>query len=643
MPLYRNGTPPPANAYYAWGVCGLLALAVWLIYGQTLDHGFLDLDDSGFVYANHHVTPGLTAEGIKWAFTDGPYGEWYPLAPLSHMLDCQLFGLNARGHHLTSLLLHAAASIALFLVWWRMTDELLASAFVAAVFAVHPQHVESVAWVAERRDVLSGLFLMLTLAAYLGYVRHGRRPGRYCLVAAMLALGLMAKPMLVTVPALLLLLDYWPLARIGAAQDAPAWTRAIERPGTARIVLEKLPLFALSAADCLMTLRTHNHPTVPWTWSVRIGNAAVSCVTYVVQVFWPVDLTAFYPMPTGGQPTWKVAGGMTILALVSAAAVIWRRRCPYVFVGWFWYLGMLFPVLGLIGVSDHAMADRYMYLPGIGLYAAVAWGAARLCAGSPTGRRMLVGGAGLVIAGLLACATWQTSFWRDEVALWGHALTCDPDNYRAELGLAGALAQNDRFDEAIAYYRRAEEHAVDAGALTGLGTLLLRQGKVDEAVAQLRQAVARFPDNSLAQLNLGAALSRQGQFDEARQHLQRAIEINPRQSTGHVAMAHLLIRQNKFDDAREELERAVAIDPYSAAARNDLGSILVNLGKTEDAITQFQTALDLEPDSVLAHTNLALALARLGRTGEALAHYRRALQLDPNNLDALQALGAVRP
>ena len=377
MPLTQSAKKqsPPAKAdsnaqKYVWGVCGLLLLAIGLIYGQTLGFEFLNYDDQGFVFANPHVTRGLTLDGIWWALTEGPFGEWYPLDPLSHMLDCQLFGLGAWGHHLTSVLLHAATSVALFLVWRRMTGELWPSAFVAAIFAVHPQHVESVAWISERRDVLSGLFFMLTLAAYLGYVRHGRPLARYPLVVVLFALGLMAKPMLVTLPALFLLLDFWPLARAGSATDVPDWHPPTERPGTRRLILEKLPLVLLAAGDCLVTLRTHGAGG-PWLpWSVRIGNAAVSCVTYVVHLFFPANLVAFYPYPVGGLPTWKVAGAIAILALVSTASVVYRRRFPYCFVGWFWYLGMLSPVLGLVSISDHAMADRYMYLPGIGLYVA---------------------------------------------------------------------------------------------------------------------------------------------------------------------------------------------------------------------------------------------------------------------------------
>jgi len=623
-----------AATYYAWGVCGCLLLAIWLIYAQTLDHALLGYDDSDFVFANPHVTPGLTVDGIRWAFTEGPYGEWYPLAPLSHMLDCQLFGLKAWGHHLTNVVLHAAASIALFLVLRRMTDELWPSAFVAAIFAVHPQHVESVAWVAERRDVLSGLFFMLTIAAYLGYVRHGRPVTRYLLVALLFALGLMAKPMLVTLPPLLLLLDFWPLGRIGAASDTPEWTQKLERPGTLWLVVEKLPLLALAAADCLMTLRTHVTGGVALAWPERIGNAAVSCVTYVVQLFHPVDLVAFYPTPEGGPPAWKAIGAIALLAAVSAAAVIWRRRCPYLFVGWFWYLGMLSPVLGLIKVSDHVMADRYMYLPSIGLSIALAWGAARLVAGSPERRWALGASAVLAIALLVACADWQTSNWLDDETLWRHALACTPDNVKAEQNLAEALDRQGRRDEAIAYCRLATQHAIDCWPFNGLGALLAREGKLDEAVAQYRQALAKNPDAYLVHVNLGAALARQEQFDEAKQHFDRALEINPRGIDACVSLSHLLIYQKKFDEARAALERAIAIDPYSSTARNDLGSAFFLEGKIDESIPHYEAALALDPRFVLAHNNLASALAARGRAKEAIGHYRRALELDPSNSEA---------
>jgi tetratricopeptide (TPR) repeat protein len=622
------------NTCYAWGVCGFLLLMIGLIYGQTLGHVLLDYDDSTFVTDNDHVTAGLTGHGIWWAFTDGPFGEWYPVAMLSHMLDCQFFGLDAWGHHLSNVLLHAAASVALFLVWWRFTYELWPSAFVAAIFAVHPQHVESVAWVAERKDVLSGLFFVLTLGAYLGYVGHGHSLGRYLLVAAVFTLGLLAKPTLVTVPPLLLLLDFWPLARFGAAVDGPRRAETIERPGVLRLVLEKLPLLALAAGDCVMTLRTHSGGSMSLSWPKRIGNAAVSCVTYIVQFFYPVDLAVFYPIPRGGPPAWKVAGAIAILAVVSMAAVIWRRKYPYCFVGWFWYLGVLAPVLGVVKIGGIAMADRYMYLPGIGLYIALAWGAARLAAGSPAGRWALGICAGLAITVLVDCAARQTSFWYDEETLWRHALACTTDNGEAEVGLADALARQGRLDEATAYYRRAERNATDSSPFNNLGLLLSRQGKLDEAITQFHQALAIEPNSFRTYINLGTTLALQNRFDESRNHFRRASEINPLDAKSHWGLAHLLRLEGKLDAARVEFEKAVELAPRNPAIGNDLGLTLFELGKTDESITRLEAVLAIDPKFLLAHINLAGSLAAQGQIDKAIPHYRRALELDPNNTKA---------
>ncbi len=590
----------------------MLVLAIGLIYGQTLGFPLLEYDDNTFVYGNPHVTPGLTAGGFGWAFTDGPGGEWYPLAMLSHMLDCQVFGLNAWGHHLANVLIHAATSIALLLVLWRMTAEFWPSAFVAAVFAVHPQHVESVAWVAERKDVLSGLFFVLAIGAYLGYARRGRSLAWYSLVAVLFALGLLAKPMVVTLPALLLLLDFWPLARFGAASDTPEWTGAITRPGVVWLVLEKLPLLALSAGDSLMTVKTHASTGVSVALPVRLGNGAIACVAYISQFFWPVDLAAFYPISPGGPPTWKVAGALAIVAAISAPAVIWRRRCPYVFVGWFWYLGVLFPTLGVFTVAWFSMADRYMYLPSIGLTIALAWGGKRLAAGSAEGRWALGTGAGLAIAALMACAIWQTSFWRDDETLWRHALSCTTDNFKAEVGVADALMRRDLLDEALPYYRRAIEHPLDYSVFNQLGILLAKQGNLDEAVDLFRRAVKTEPNSFQPHVNLGLALAVTNQFDESQEEFRRALEIDPKGVNAHCGLALLLRREGRPDEARAEYERALELDPRNAAAHVDLASLLVQQGDIPGAQSHFEAALAIDSNNRAARAGLE----RLPRGGQ---------------------------
>ena len=330
-----------------------LALAVLLVFGRTLGQGFFNLDDPAFVHDEPHVIGGLSWSGFAWAFTKGPEGDWCPLAMLSHTLDCQLFGIRPAGHHLTNVLLHAASVVLLFLVLWRMTDRLWPAAMVAALFALHPLRVESVAWIAERRDVLSGFFFMLTLAAYVEYVRHGRSLRRYLVACAMLALGLLAKAMLITVPALLLLVDFWPLGRLGQAEPSGSPPPARPRQSFWRLVLEKLPLFALALAAALAALGSHPNPALGPLLSLsdRLSNAAVSCVAYIGQLLVPIGLSIFYPYPDTARPAGQVAAAALLLAAITAAAVIYRRRLPYLFVGWFWYLGMLVPVLELIPVG----------------------------------------------------------------------------------------------------------------------------------------------------------------------------------------------------------------------------------------------------------------------------------------------------
>ncbi len=321
--------------------------------------------------------------------------------------------------------------------------------------------------------------------------------------------------------------------------------------------------------------------------------------------------------------------------------MLWRRRCPYIFVGWFWYLGMLTPVLGIVQIAAHAMADRYMYLPGIGLYIALAWGAARLAAGSAEGRWTVGTCAVLAIAVLVACATWQTSVWRDDETLWRHALACTTDNGEAELGLADAFNRQGRRDEAIVYYRRAQQHATDSGPFNNLGAVLAQEGNLDEATALFRRAVEIEPISFRAHANLGRTLARQNRFDEALEHFRRSLELNPLVATTHHDLAHLLLLQGNIDEARAEFERTIELDPRSAGARNDLALLLLDQGQIDAAIPYLEAALAIDPQFLPAHLNLARAQAARGRVGEATDHYRRVLAIDPSNPVARENLDAL--
>jgi tetratricopeptide (TPR) repeat protein len=453
---------------------------------------------------------------------------------------------------------------------------------------------------------LSGCFFVLTLGAYLGYVRHGRTASRYMLVALMLSLGLMSKAMLVTVPALLLLLDYWPLGRFGQAADLPRNRVVLPRQSFWRLAVEKLPLAALALGDGLMTLATHSetpdralHP-----WSERISNAVVSLATSLFQFFYPIDLAVFYPLPAGGQPAWKVVGASALIAAISTAAVLARGRRPYLPVGWFWFVGMVIPVLGLINVAEHRMADRCLYLPSIGLSIAVAWGAARLGADRREKRLLLAAGAALVIGALVSQAVRQTSYWHDDLGLWEHALETTGPNAEAEHALGFALAKADRLDEAVEHYVRAARWRVDADLLTSLAAVLMRQGKLDEAAALLHHALEINPSCAKAEDNLGSVLEQQGDREKA----------------------------------AEEYRRAIELDPFFAPSRLKLADLLLNDGEFDQAIVHFERAIALEPTDPAAYTGLAVALSQRGQIDEAIAHCRHALELSPDDENARRVL-----
>ncbi len=450
--------------YSLLAVCGLLLLAVAAVFGQTVSHDFVYFsDDAEYVTDNRLVQQGLTGQGIVWALTTFHTTNWHPLTWLSHMLDCELYVLNPGGHHLTNVLLHAAAAVLLLLALRRMTGALWASAWVAAVFALHPLRVESVAWVAERKDVLSGLFFMLTLWFYARYAERPASWGRYLLVVASFALGLTAKSMLVTLPFVLLLLDYWPLGRLGPSREGSAAEGADPpRPGRllVRLVVEKIPFFVLAAASCVVTLAANRSAVkpleqLPFLW--RLANAAVAYVAYLGNMLYPVGLAVLHPVPKGPPPAWETAAAVTLLLAISTAAFVLRRKCPYLLVGWLWYLGTLVPVIGLVRAGNEGMADRFTYLTQIGLYMAIAWGAVHVVRSWPDCRWGIAAVAALVVAGLMGCASQQTQYWHDSETLWKHTLECIPQNPIAENNLGNALAARGEFGEAIDHYQKALE------------------------------------------------------------------------------------------------------------------------------------------------------------------------------------------
>jgi tetratricopeptide (TPR) repeat protein len=609
----------PAGLSDRWtviGVCLFLAAIIWVVFGQTLGHEFFNCDDDDYVYQNPIVQKGLTLRGIVWAFTHVCAFNWHPLTGISHMLDCQLYGLNPGGHHLTNVLLHTAAAILLFLVLRRMTGFLWRSAFVAAVFAIHPLRVESVAWVAERKDVLSGLFFMLTLGAYVRYVEKSevqlgwgasRRPKSkvwYGLTLLFFALGLMSKPMLVTLPFVLLLLDYWPLNRFGLSTLNSGESRAGPQLSTKRVLrllLEKIPFFVLSAASCVVTIFAQHEAIQSFenlSLPMRVGNALISYAAYLGQMFWPAGLAVLYPFTARSVGVSEVVLSVVVLAGISTGVLVLRRR-PYLLTGWLWYLIMLVPVIGIVQVGVQARADRYTYLPQIGMYLLLTWAAAELCAGWRHRRVVLGGCATVILVALIFCARVQASYWRNSESLWTHTLACTSDNYTAH---------------------------------NNLGDALFQKGRVDEAIAHFQQALQIYPDYAEAHYNLGCALLQKGNVDEAIVQYQKTLQINPNYAKAHINLGNVLLKMGNVDEAIVQYQKALQIEPDNTDAHNNLGSALLTKGRMDEAIVQYQKALQIEPDYAKAQNNLAWVLATcpqasLRNGNEAVALAQRANQL----------------
>jgi len=618
-----NSENCPADSSNRWTllICFLLTLATWLVFGQTLNHGFVNYDDELYITNNPEVLGGVSVHGVIGAFIHYVNFNWTPLAVITHMLDCQFYGTKAGWHHFTNVLLHNASAIALFLVLKRMTAALWRSAFVAALFAVHPLHVESVAWIAERRDVLSGLFFMLTLGVYAGYARKPST-GRYLMVVLMLALALMCKPMLVTLPFVLLLLDYWPLKRL---------VPTVAQPVPWRIFVEKLPLLAVSGADCVITLFAQKEAIQPLPLSQRIANALISCVVYLKQTVYPTGLAVYYPFPGNSLALWKILAAFVLLTVISVVAIALRRKYPWFLVGWLWYLGMLVPAIGLIQSGLRAHADRYTYLPQIGPCLLLTWAAAVLCARLPY-RRIISGGlAAVILIALIGCARNQVRYWKSDVTLWTHALACAPDNALAEDYLGNALCQEGEVDEAIVHYQRALQLEPDnAKAHIVLANALLQKGNPDEAILWYRKALRIEPNNFEAENNLGNALLKKNRWDEAITQFDKALRIKPDYAEAWYNLGVAKSQKGNVDEAEASYRQALAIKSDYADARYNLAGVLLQRNNLNEAITQFQQDLQLEPGNVEAYNSLGVALLRKGDVDEALVQFQKALQIRPD-------------
>ncbi len=595
----------PRRVFALAGILALLSLLPYLIGGVS--RSFVTLDDPAYIYDNSQVRQGLTWGTVRWALTSTEDANWYPLRRLSHLVDVSLFGLDARGHHLMSLGWHAGAAVLLFFALHLMTGALWHSFVVAGLFAVHPLQVESVAWAAERSNVLAGFFFALTL---LLWARYARRPGpwRYGVATAACALGLAAKPVLVTLPLLLLLLDLWPLGRMSLA-GSPPWRPTAILLG--RRLLEKAPLLLLAAASSAMALFAHRQSgsllsleSLPL--GSRLGNAAMSYWRYIGKMLWPADLALFYPHQGTGLPSGRAALAGLLLVALTAGMVALARRRPWLAAGWLWYLVTLVPMLGIVQFGSHAMADRFVYLPSVGFFLAVVWLAAGVFRTWRYRRVVLGTFAAAVLAALVAAGTVQTGYWKDSETLYKHALAVTRDNWMIRSHLAGLLAAS---------------------------------GRQEEAIANAREAVRINPNFYLAHFNLGVSLAALGLHGEAVDHYREAIRLKSDFKEARASLGGSLAALGRSEEARSYYETTLQARDWKSCLA--LGVALYWDGKLEEAIRQYREGLKLKADSAALHNNLGVALEAQGRLGAAMDSYREAVRVDPGYADAQVNLGTA--
>lgn len=600
-------------------ICLALAIATFGVYWRVGGFDFINFDDPDYVTGNPMVKAGLSFKGLAWAFTHCYADNWHPLTWISHMLDCQIFGLHASGPHLVNVTLHAANAVLMFLLLQRMTGAQWRSAMVAGLFALHPLHVESVAWISERKDVLSTFFALLALLAYVRYVNQSKVQGStskiwFALALALFTLGLLAKPMLVTLPFVMLLLDFWPLHRsrilLSDTKDSETGITQHATRSTKFLILEKIPFLALSIASSAITfyaqktggaLRSADH--FPFIW--RLENAVNSYLRYFLKACWPVHLAILYPLEHS-RSTWFLLASVGFLIVVSSAALVARKRWPFLLVGWLWFLGTLVPVIGLVQVGDQAMADRYTYLPLTGLFIAGVWGLAALLRRTRVAASVGIALAAVVLAGFAAVTVFQLQYWRNGITLFRHALAVTRDNALANNNLGAALAAAGQRAEALPYYQ---------------------------------EAVRIEPGRARYQNNLATALAHAGQRDAAIADYQAAIRIDPQFAEPYNNLGAVFLAQHQIDRAITNLNEAVRLDPENADARNNLGSAFLSAGKPEDALAQYAIALRLNPTNAGTHLNAGLALVKAGKPDDAMVQFSEAVRLNPESAPARYEYG----
>lgn len=578
-------------------------IAILAVYWQTGNYDFVDFDDDVYIFRNPHVRAGLCSESIRWAFTATHAANWHPLTWLSHILDVEFYGLNPGQHHLTNVIFHIANTLLLFFVFRQMSGKIWQSAFVAGLFALHPLHVESVAWVSERKDVLSTFFWLLTMRSYLRFVREPKLM-TYLPVLLFFILGLMSKPMLITLPFVLLLLDCWPLERLSSGRDKSLLP----------IILEKIPLLAISGISLLVTFLAQkdwgavgNSELYPF--SLRISNALISYIRYIGKLFWPSDMAFFYPY-SRSLPGWETAGAGILLVSLSVVILRNLKQRPYLTVGWLWYLGTLVPVIGLVQLGGQSMADRYTYIPFIGLSVMAAWGIPEVTAKQRYGKISLASGSAVIFTMFMAISNLQTGYWQNSITLFEHALAVTKNNHVAHNNLGVVLHRQGKADEAIAHYSEALRiKPRDADAHNNLGLLLANQGKTDEAVAHYTEALRLDPGLASAYNNMGIIMEKKGDFDSAGQYYSKALQITPDYPEALNNMGLIFLRKEEMNKAIAYFTASLKVRPDNAQTHNNMGIALLRSKRPDLALAHFRAALRIKPDYLSAYTNLKAALA----------------------------------
>jgi len=653
-------------------MAALLVLVTLALYWPVTGHDFVNLDDPEYVTANVHVQGGLTWESVEWACSNTVCCNWHPLTVWSHMLDCQLFGLKPWGHHLTSVLLHALNAALVFALLQLMTGSTWRSMAVAALFALHPLRVESVAWVAERKDVLSAFFGLLALMAYARYAQNGRQKSEvrsqtpavpntqhatrntqhassfFLLSLSFFALGLMSKPMLVTLPFVMLLLDYWPLRRMEKVevrgQRSEVGSRSSRFTFHVSLLLEKLPFFILAALGSIVTMVVQRRAMTAvesLPLDARAGNALISYGRYLGKLLWPTDLAVYYPHP-GHWPLDQVmlAGG----AILGLSVLIWvtRRRHPYLLVGWLWFVGTLVPVIGLVQVGAQAMADRYTYLPSLGGLIMAVWGVSALTQRWRYQALALSVAGGAAVLLCLVLTRQQAGCWKESETLFRHALAVTKDNWLAHINLGIALHNKGQLDQALSHFQEAARLKPNhADVYSNLGVALDDNGQTDEAIRQFEKAIQLRPNHADARYNLGNALAKQGHADEAIRQFQEALRLKPDKADAHNNLGLALARQGQTDAAIRQFQEALRLNPGHADAHLNLGNALAAKGQTDTAIQQFQETLRLKPDYAQARYNLGIILSMKGQTDGAISQFQEAVRLQPAYPEALSGLAGA--